>query len=290
MGGRAQVLVVGASELAGWAEARIEDLERQWSRFVGMSDVSIANGAAGTPVPVGPDTVLLAKTALLAQEETGGAYDPLLGEDIAHLGYDRTFDAIDYGASPAPAPRRPKGSLLVSDDEATITVPVGRAFDPGGIGKGLAADMVVDGLADRGADGALVNIGGDVRVWGTSPTVEGWVISVEHPLVANAELVRVVLADGAVASSSRLRRRWGPAEAPVHHLLDPESGRPVDNGVAAVTVFADTGRRAEAFAKAAFLAGCEGGIDVLEANGLDGMVAGNDGRVRSTRNMSVIAV
>lgn len=290
MGGRAQVLVVGASELAGWAEARIEDLERQWSRFVGTSDVSIANGAAGTPVPVGPDTVLLAKTALLAQEETGGAYDPLLGEDIAHLGYDRTFDAIDYGASPAPAPRRPKGSLLVSDDEATITVPVGRAFDPGGIGKGLAADMVVDGLADRGADGALVNIGGDVRVWGTPPTVEGWVISVEHPLVANAELVRVVLADGAVASSSRLRRRWGPAEAPVHHLLNPATGRPADGGVAATTVFAATGWRAEAFAKSAFFAGCEGGVEVLEASGLDGMVVADGGHVRATRNMSVIAV
>lgn len=282
--------MVGASELAEWAEARVEDLERQWSRFLGTSDVSVANDAAGTPVQVGADTVLLASTALLAHEETGGAYDPLLGGDIAQLGYDRSFDAIDHGASPAPASPRREGSLLVSGDETTITVPVGRAFDPGGIGKGLAADMVIDGLAERGADGALVNIGGDLRVWGTSPNAEGWVVSVEHPVVSEAELVRVVLADGAVASSSRLRRRWGLAEAPVHHLLDPDSGRPADNGVAAVTVFAATGWRAEAFAKGAFLAGCEAGVDVLEANGLDGMVVADDGHVRATRNMSAIAV
>lgn len=290
MGGRAQVLVVGAAELAEWAEARIEDLERQWSRFLATSDVSRANRAAGAPVRVGADTVLLASTALLAQTETGGAYDPLLGEDLARLGYDRTFDDIDPGAPRTPAPERFESRLLVADGETTLTVPAGRAFDPGGIGKGLAADIVIDGLAERGADGALVNIGGDLRVWGAPPTVDGWVVSVEHPLVPDAELVRVVLADGAVASSSRLRRRWGPVEAPVHHLLDPASGAPVDSGVAAVTVFADTGWRAEAFAKGAFLAGCDGGVDVLEANGLDGMVVADDGRVRSTRNMSVIAV
>lgn len=284
------MLVVGASELAAWATARVDELERQWSRFLDSSDVSCANLAAGTPVRVSVDTLLLARTALRAQIETGGACDPLLGKDIAHLGYDRTFDAIDPVAPRTPRLRRRDGSLLIADDGTTLTVPAGCAFDPGGIGKGLAADLVVDGLADRGAEGALVNIGGDVRVWGSPPTADGWVVSVEHPLVANAELVRVVVADGAVASSSRLRRRWGPAEATVHHLLDPDTGEPVHNGVAAVTVFAATGWRAEAFTKAAFLAGCEEGVAVLEANGLDGMVVADDGYVRSTRNMSVIAV
>ena len=68
MGGRAQVLVVGGGELASWAEARIDDLERQWSRFLDSSDVSRANRAAGAPVRIGPDTFLLASTAVFRFE------------------------------------------------------------------------------------------------------------------------------------------------------------------------------------------------------------------------------
>ena len=42
----------------------------------------------------------------------------------------------------------------------------GVGFDPGGIGKGLAADLVATAAVDLGADGAMVSLGGDLRVAG----------------------------------------------------------------------------------------------------------------------------
>jgi thiamine biosynthesis lipoprotein len=178
----------------------------------------------------------------------------------------------------------------VRSAEGTLLVPRGRSLDPGGIGKGLAADLTVEDLQRHGARGALVNLGGDIRVWGEPPGPDGWVISVDHPLDPDAELVRVVLADGSVASTSRLRRQWGPSGAAVHHLLDPATGCPAYNGVAGVTVFAGTGWRAEAFTKAAFLAGPDGAVGVLEAAGLDGIVVTDDGESRMTPNMVAISV
>ncbi len=290
MGGRAQVVVVGAPDLTDWAVGRVAQLEERWSRFIPTSDVSRANRAAGAEVPVDADTVMLATTALRAHAETDGAYDPLLGDVMAQLGYDRTFDSVDPRTRPILSGPSRAGRLVVDDDRARLLVPSGCSFDPGGIGKGLAADLVTAGLADRGAEGALVNLGGDIRVWGEPPTEDGWVLSVDHPMEEGAELVRVVLADGAVASTSRLRRCWGPPEARAHHLVDPATRRPADNGVAAVTVFAGTGWRAEAFTKAAFLAGPDGGVGVLEAHGLDGIVVTDDGESRMTPNMAAISV
>lgn len=284
------MLVVGDSALMERARRRIEALERRWSRFLADSDVSRANRAAGHLVQVHPDTIVLATTALRAQVETIGAYDPLLGADLVGLGYDRTFAEIDQSPKSIPQHDRQVSHLVVEPDRDALTVPAGCALDVGGIGKGLAADLTIEDLESHGARGALVNLGGDIRVWGDAPTKDGWVVSVEHPLDAGAELVRVVLADGAVASTSRLRRTWGPPGASVHHLLDPASGRPAANGVAAVTVFAGTGWRAEAFTKAAFLAGPVGGVETLEANGLDGIVVTDTGVTRATASMAAISV
>lgn len=290
MGGRAHVLVVGEPHLAACAQARLEELEQRWSRFLPDSDVSRANRAAGREVEVHPDTITLGVTALGAQSETGGAFDPLLGADLVALGYDRTFDAINPNSSPNLSRARQRGRLAVDQGRGTLSVPAGCALDPGGIGKGLAADLTVEDLQRHGARGALVNLGGDIRVWGEPPGPDGWVISVDHPVELEAELVRVVLADGAVATSSRLLRRWGPREAPVHHLVNPTTGRPADNGVAGVTVFANTGWRSEAFTKAAFLAGPDGAVGVLEAAGLDGIVVTDDGASWATSNMAAMSV
>src|SRR2546428_658254 len=78
-----------------------------------------------------------------------------------------------------------------------VRLPVGTGFDPGGIGKGLAADSVVDELRADGAAGVCVNIGGDVRVEGDSPSGEAWTVAVEHPDRPGA-IARVGIRRGAV--------------------------------------------------------------------------------------------
>ena len=71
-----------------------------------------------------------------------------------------------------------------------MTLPPGVGFDPGGIGKGLAADLVVDLLLDGGAAGACVDLGGDGRMAGEPPT-GGWRVGIGNPYV-DGELIAVV--------------------------------------------------------------------------------------------------
>ena len=290
MGGRAQVKIIGNPDLADLAVQRVEHLEALWSRFRPDSEVSTANQDAGHPVAVSGETILLASLATRGQVLTSGRFDPLLGLSLAQLGYDRTFCEIGTSTprSPVDLPAATVAALCIDAEAGTITVPSGHAFDPGGIGKGLAGDLVVANLLEAGADGVLVDLGGDVRVAGAGPTDAGWLIAVEDPLTEGAELLRLHLTDGAVASSSRLRRRWQQGAEERHHLLDPDTGRPSDNSVVGVSVVAANGWQAEVFAKDALLAGPRGAIAALEAQDVEGVVVLDDGRHLRTAGLSVL--
>jgi thiamine biosynthesis lipoprotein len=160
----------------------------------------------------------------------------------------------------------------------TVTLPRGVGFDPGGIGKGLAADLVVTELLDSGADGACVNVGGDLRVEGRAPGAAGWVVDLEHPLTGRS-MGAVRLRTGAVASTWRTRRTWGPPPSPRHHLVDPATGAPARSGLAGVTVLAGRAWWAEVLAKAAFVDGPASGVARLQECGVSGFVVDDAGVV-----------
>jgi thiamine biosynthesis lipoprotein len=179
---------------------------------------------------------------------TGGLFDPTVHTALLGLGYDR--DLAQVLAGPAggivvtgPAP----GCSGIEVDQAasTVRLPPGVAVDPGGIGKGLAADLVAGELLDTGAAGCLVNVGGDLRVMGDPPTGAGWVVTVPDPLRPDEELLRTALFEGGVATSSRLERRWRAGGTEVHHLVDPFTGAPANGDIAFATVVAPRAWEAE---------------------------------------------
>src|SRR5262249_45442891 len=156
---------------------------------------------------------------------TGGRYDPTILRAVERAGYDRDFDAIDRAAAASPMVGDPIvvdgfDRVMVDRVASTVTVPRGVGFDPGGIGKGFAADLGVEALLRDGASGACVTLGGALRVEGEPPSGGPWVAGVDHPTRSRlAALLR--LERGAVATSPRHRRTWGPAGDRRHHLIDP---------------------------------------------------------------------
>jgi thiamine biosynthesis lipoprotein len=262
MGTDVHVTVVGASlDLLGVAEQRIGELERRWSRFLDTSETNALHHSQGRPVIVSADTFELVSRAVAAWQATGGRFDPTVGSALAAHGYDRDFTDVartihHAPLSPGPVPG-PDGIDLKPGINA-VTVPAGVTIDPGGIGKGLAADLTAQLLVASGAGGALVNLGGDLRALGEPPSPEGWVVTVDDPIHSGHELLRLAMPEGAVATSSRLLRRWQTTAGEAHHLIDPTTGRPAHSDVVAVTVVAGEAWWAEALTKALFLAGPAG--------------------------------
>ena len=302
MGTEAHVIVVAddAGHLADVAIARLQTLEARWSRFLADSEISRLNNTPGVPVLVTPETFRLIDHALTAWEMTGGAFDPTILADLRAEGYDRTFELLDQPDPSAPTPprvdsdRRPPRVIApptapdIHLDAIVGSVRLGSntTFDPGGIGKGFAADLLISELLSSGARGALISVGGDLRVAGETPEGGAWVVAITDPLDPEHVIGNIGLEAGAVASSWRTKRTWiGPDGRSHHHLIDPRTGRSAVSGVAGVTVVASQGWRAEVLAKAAFLAGPVDGPALIARSGAAGIVVTDDGSLHRAGNI-----
>lgn len=281
MGSDVSVIVVGDPARADAAIDRLTDLEARWSRFREDSEVSRINRAAGQPVAVSPETVFLVRRAIDAWRLSAGFVDCTELHQVVAAGYDRSFELLPRDR-PAPAasahPLQLDGPADVEVTGGSVTIPATAGFDPGGIGKGLAADLVSAELLHDGADGVCVNVGGDLRVRGVGPDGAGWTIAIDHPH-RNEPLALVGLTHGAVATSTTLCRSWRIAGRRAHHLIDPRTGRPSDSGVELASVIAAEGWQAEALAKAVLIRGGPYPFDLIDGSGADALVVDDGGVV-----------
>jgi thiamine biosynthesis lipoprotein len=272
MGTVCEVTLVGGSPaLLELARAKVELLERRWSRFRADSEISRLNDRGGVATALSMESYLLVDRAVAGWRWTSGLYDPTVLRALEASGYDRSFDRI-RGGSPGSAGAAPGCEGVAFDPSLrAVTLPPGVGFDPGGIGKGLAADLVVALLLAEGASGACLNLGGDGRVRG-SPPRGGWRVGVGSPYNDGEVLSVVTLVDQGIATSSRLTRRWTADGGVVHHLIDPRSGRPVDRDVDAVTVVAREAWMAEVLSKAVFVAGAQACQELLARSGASALL------------------
>ncbi|MDQ1437497.1 MAG: FAD:protein transferase [Acidimicrobiaceae bacterium] len=292
MGSDAHVIVVGDPALLEEAVARIEDLEQRWSRFLPDSEVTRLSRQSGSPVHVSAETTELVQRAKEGWAMSGGLFDPTVLGDVVRAGYDRTFDLL----ASEPSHDRPTSALRLGAEDIEVTadivrLPPSTGFDPGGIGKGLAADIVVAELLAAGATGACVSLGGDVRVGGdgigahADAADRGWTVAIEH--AHHAEPVALIgLADGAVATSTTLVRRWQSVDGTRHHLIDPHTGLPSDTDLTHATVVAGQAWAAEVLAKAVLLRGSLHPFDILGPGLGQALVVSKDGRVQATPGLA----
>jgi thiamine biosynthesis lipoprotein len=290
MGTDVEVLAVGADDeamavLGARAIDALEAREARWSRFRPSSELCRLNDAAGAPVVVSRSTFGLIARAVEAWRETEGRYDPTVLAALEAAGYDRDFDAVPRDSDDTAALGTTTvpgcGDIELDDLVSAVRLPPGVALDLGGIGKGAAADEVSAELLDAavaGVRGVLVNLGGDLRARGNALEPHGWVVDVDAPLATGATGL-LAFAEGAIATSTKLRRAWTRGDRALHHLIDPRTGAPAESGLASVTVVAGEAWRAEVLAKAAFVAGADEGRALVEGAGATGLFVTDAGDV-----------
>jgi thiamine biosynthesis lipoprotein len=282
-GGTVEVRVAGASpsgtaaEVAAMvAQGRLLTLHKRLSRFDPASELSHLNAAPEAVVFASRLLRSLARAVVEAGERSGGLVDATLVDELERAGYGSSraglpgLDPADVVsgsrlARPAgPHPDRAWQRIVVDDRARTITRPPWLRIDSGGLGKGLAADLVASALADHPL--FVVDCAGDMRIGGSARVPRRALV--EDPTGA-APLHAFEVADGAVATSGVSRRSWRDATGAVkHHLLDPATGQPAWTGVVQATALAPTAVEAETLAKAALLAGPGAGRELLVHGGV----------------------
>ena len=189
-------------------------------------------GSTPTPARPFPPSALVRRLAAAvpyAGALSGGLVDATVEPALAPQRTPR-------GGEPRPATADPEQRWAqVSVAADAVSRPPGVALDSGGLGKGLAADLVADRL--RALPSWAVECLGDVRVGGASRALR-----IAGPW-SDEVLTELTLTDGAAATSGVTRRGW--------HLIDPGTGRPARTGIVQATAIAPTALEAEVRAKAA---------------------------------------
>ncbi|NTW41149.1 MAG: FAD:protein FMN transferase, partial [Cellulomonadaceae bacterium] len=309
-----------AEEHLDRAETVIRAVAQHCTRFDPTSALSLANAApdAWHVVPrVLADAVA---EAARAHRETEGLFDPRVLGVLVGWGYDRSLPFADGDLSvpvPVPAPAsassasssatawqaavasgitRPSAPLtnpwrpqVVTDGGVHLIHLDGWAVDLGGIGKGLAVRWAAAELAGAGA-GHLVDAGGDQHLAGAGPDGDAWVVGVEDPLGGHEPVLVLAVTDTGCTTSSTRLRRWTSGGSRVHHLVDPRTGQPGGEGLAAVTVVAPDPAWAEVWSKTLFLAGAAGVRAQAEVHGLAAAWVRQDGTVGTSSAMDPLVI
>ncbi len=218
------------------ALACVQRLERKYSRYRLDSVVSRINALAGSgAVPIDQETRALLDYARQCYQESGGLFDITTGV------LARAFDFRQGGVrnlADIDRFRARVGFDRISYDASCITVPAGMALDFGGIVKEYAVDTVAGLLQQHGIEHGLVELGGDIRVFGAQPDGRAWPIAVRNPNRPDTIYRRIQVSRGAVASSGDYERFIEHDGTRYSHVLNPKTGWPV-SGVKAVTVVAE---------------------------------------------------
>ena len=283
--GSPAVIIAGDAprEALDWAQSTLQVLEHCWSRFLPDSELSALNRSAGQWFTMSHALANAVDRALRLPGMTGGLFDPTIHQRLEALGYDRPFRILERSQrGTVPPPSQAPGVGGIERDGASIRLPLGTSLDLGGVGKGLAADIIATGLVEMGATSACVSLGGDIRVTGGVPEDGGWSIPIGDPNDSSRQLGFVLTAHAAIVTSTTAFRSWTRNGRPMHHLIDPRNGMPAEVGVRAVVVTAPEAWLAEAFAKAALIAGPVAGRRLLDQAGLGGWLIGVDGSCTAT--------
>ncbi|MEI7882532.1 MAG: FAD:protein FMN transferase [Actinomycetota bacterium] len=283
MGNTADLTIIGDPSLLGVARVRLEELEQRWSRFISSSDICAINKSKGAAIRVHHDTITLVRYLVDAQRLTNRFFDPTLLPSLVQLGYAQSMTnaslvtqldgSLQWG--------QPLATTSIDVEKSIVGLPAGLTLDPGGLGKGLAADIVASELRELGAEGVCISIGGDIRCVGTGPIDGAWTIPVASPLVASEVLATATLFDGAIATSSLDAKTWSVGNKDMHHVLSPKTGLPLQRSsdqVVQSTVIGAEAVWAEVFATVVLVAGVVEGFTQVESTGLAALAVFADGR------------
>ena len=246
-----------AGMVAALAAGLIADLDAELSPWREDSLLTGLNRArAGAWWPVGAATLACLSEADTVRRLTKGGFDARVGPLVARYGFGR----IDGSA--AGGGRFEMRDGVVRKSHADLT------FDPCGLAKGHALDLLAASLASAGIVDALVEIGGEVAALGHHPSGRAWRVAIERAGAARATALRVVEPGRLALATSAHAPQGVGGRAETSHVIDPRRRRPAAQGLLQVSVLAPTGLRADALATGLLALGPSEGPRVAREGGI----------------------
>ncbi len=262
------------------AESWFAFVERHLSRFKPESELSRLNAEAGYPFYASSLMYQAVREAMRFYEQTGGIFNPMMGQILCELGYDRTME-WDHGSvstrldawkpcDPAnqslsqqrysTTPNRFGQKLYTLDAMLkTIHLHTDVQLDLGGIAKGWSAQQFANMLQEQGEESGMIDAGGDLVIWGSEQ--RRYEVEIADPWNEQETAASLVMMrDAGIATSSTQRRSWkGSDNQQYHHLIDPRLHTSAQSEWVQLTVISPSLTESEVYAKCVLIMGAEAG-------------------------------
>ncbi|HMM06912.1 MAG TPA: FAD:protein FMN transferase [Clostridiales bacterium] len=240
--------------------------ENLLSKTIEGSDVWNINHANGQPVEVSDHTRNVIKASKAVSEASDGAFDITIAPCVALWDFKSDTPSLPDQEKLADAAKLTDYTKIKMEGN-TVTLPAGMQIELGSIAKGYITDEIAAYCRSRGVKQGMLNFGGNVVVIGSRPDGQPWRVGIQDPKEPRGQSLIVLPAtNSAVASSGTYERGFTLDGVRYHHILDPETGWPVQNGLVSVTVLTTNSLIAEGYDTACFIMGLEKGMALVEAN------------------------
>ena len=183
---------VKANEYIDLAVAEVKRIEHLISDWIPTTQISEINRNAGIkPVKVDAEVFELVERSIKISQITNGAFD------ISYASMDKIWK-FDGSMKVMPTEEAVKESvakigyknIILNPKEQTVFLKLeGMKLGLGGIGQGYIADKVKDLLFSKGCLSGIINVSGDINVWGKQPDGKPWTVGIVNPLNKNKILL-----------------------------------------------------------------------------------------------------
>lgn len=260
----------------------VSRVDQQMSTWKPDSDLNRLNAAPEQQWVVVPrELVTVLSTALRIARQSGGAFDIAVGDLVQAWGFGPGEPIVTQQplGTPEPCTRTSASAALEVDPQRNqVRKRAPLTLDLNGIAKGFGVDELARCLEGWGITNYLVGIDGEMRARGVKPGGQSWVVALEKPNRGVREVMGVMeLGDAAIATSGDYRHWVDVAGQPYAHTMNPATGAPLCNPLAAVTVVAANCMLADAWATALMVLGEIEGPRLAQERGMDALFVLRDG-------------
>ncbi len=258
----------GDTEILDGCIQLCQDYEQLLSKTIETSEIYQLNhrDPSVKRMKVSPETAEVIEKGLYYSALSGGAFDitiepasalwdfngeeselpdeEALKEATAKVGYEKVSV---------------EGNEIVFQDSETT-------FDLGGIAKGYIADKMKEYLLEKGVKSAVINLGGNVLCVGGRTDGSPFQIGLREPFGdRNQQIAVLKIRDLSVVSSGVYERHFVKDGVNYHHILNPETGWPYQNGLASVTIVSESSADGDALSTVCFSLGLEKGMELADS-------------------------
>lgn len=256
----------------------------------GDENSEVAQVNAGMTVTLSDDTAYLLERSLELYQDTNGAFDIAIYPVMQAWGFPtQEFTVPAQETLDALLPLTDAADISYDAQKKTIHFEKeDMQIDLGGIAKGYTSSRIMDIYRQYGITSGLVNLGGNVQVYGAKTDGSLWRIAIQSPDDESSYLGVLTAKDVAVITSGGYERYFEQDGVVYHHIIDPATGYPANNGLVSVTIVSADGTLADGLSTSLFIMGKEKAIAYWQEHSeeFDTILVDEDGMIYVTEGIA----